>query len=210
MKQSIQKSIKKSVAMVILMCALVLPTFAQDDLSTRTLMKRSIFYVKTDGTVHKADYWSIPMGKFDFTVKRDFPGEGELAVEGAANLLFISSGYIEGNGYGERGKLSVRAVFDVMDGDTLRPIALGEIDYIYMGGKKVKLKEAAQEENLYISVETPSNKFQPKKLSINIYWLDPEWGELQHKEDVSPILAISFTKAGAQKAYKAALKAAGM
>lgn len=200
---------KKSILVSLLLLISVSFLFSQDDESSRTMMKRTVYYVKTDGSVHKADYWSIPMGLFDITVVRDFPGEGEVKVDLGANLNFISSGYIEGVGAGERGKIYVKAEFGVMDGDSLVRVSLSDVDYIYMGGKKIKPIKGA-EKDLYIMIEDPKNFVRPKRLGINVYWFDPGWGELQHKEDVYPIIAISFTEEGAKRGWAAAKKAAGM
>ena len=180
--------------------------FAQDEYAQRTLLKRTIYYVTGNGTVASANYWSIPMGNFDFTVQREYPGEGMVEVSGSANLSFISSGYIEGVGYGERGKMRVNADFCIEDGDTLKALALKDIDYIFYGGTKVKLNGGGTYD-LYLEIEDPKNKVVAKGLSIMIYKFDKDWGELKHDKDIDRIIGISFTKDGAARAYKAALDA---
>ncbi len=173
----------------------------------RSLLKRNIYYVDLKGNVAKAEYWSIPLGTFDFTVDRKYPGEGVVSVEGSANLAFISSGYIEGSGYGDRGKVSVKAEFIVADGDSSKLVKLEDIDYVFMGGTQIKLKSGETKE-LKLEIEDPKNSVQATGLSIMIWSFNKEWGELKHSKDVDRILGFSFTQAGAKAAYKAALAAA--
>jgi hypothetical protein len=197
---------KRVISATLLIVSLFIMVSAQDEYSQRTLLKRTIYFVYGNKQVEKADYWSIPLGNFDFEVMREYPGEGNVAVTGSANLSFISSGYIEGAGYGERGKINVNADFCYEDGDSLKNIELKDIDYIYYGGTKIKLKNGETKE-LYITIEDPKNKVQAKGTSIMVFKYNKDWGELKHSKDVDRVIGFSFTKDGALRAYSAALKA---
>jgi len=197
---------KKAVALFTLFLACFTPLFSQDEMKTRHMLKRTVFYVYGNGVVESADYWSLSLGKFDVTVQRDFPGEGVLPVTGSVNLSLLSSGYIEGNGYGEKGKMVVNADFAIMKDSVITPVKLDEIDYIFYGGTKIALKTGTPQE-LYLQIETPDNKAQVAGTAIKTFAIDKSFGELQFKKDVDPIIGFSFTKEGALRAYKAALAA---
>jgi hypothetical protein len=192
---------------VLISLLLVSTSFGAVDESQRSLLKRSVYYVDTMGKVAKADYWSIPLGTFDFIVNRKYPGEGVVKVDGSANLAFISSGYIEGAGYGDRGKISVKAEFATKDADSLKIVELKDIDYVSMGGTEIKLKSGETKE-LFLMIEEKDNLKQSKGLGIMIWSFNKEWGELKHSKDIDRIIAFSFTADGAKRAYKAALAAA--
>ena len=57
-------------------------------------------------------------------------------------------------------------------------------------------------------IESQNSVVQAKGMSIMVYYLNKEWGELKHKKDVKPVIGFSFTAEGAKRAYKAALAAA--
>lgn len=197
----------KKVTAAIALLFMIFPLFAQtEEYKERHLLKRMIYFVDGQGKVESAEYWSIALGNFDFKVEREYPGEGVLPVEGSANLSFISSGYIEGAGYGERGKITVAADFCVEDGDSLKVLELTDIDFIFYGSTKVKLKDGAITD-LYMTIEDPANKVQAKRTTMMVFKFDKSWGELQHEKDVDRVIGYSFTKEGAQRAYKAALAA---
>ncbi len=196
---------KKAIVLITLLFAFT--SLVADEYDQRHLMKRNIFYVTGDGTVGTAEYWSVTLGQFDFNVSREFPGEGTLPVSGSANLNFLSSGYIEGAGYGERGAIKVNADFSVASADSLVEVELDQIDFVFYGGTRVMLKEGSAAEELFLEIESPENKVQARGTSIMIYKYSEEWGELKHHKDVNNIVGFSFTREGASRAYQAALSA---
>jgi len=196
---------RKTVILISLFAAFT--TLFADQFDQRHLMKRDIYYVTGDGTVGTAEYWSVTLGQFDFSVNREYPGEGTLPVSGSANLNFLSSGYIEGAGYGERGAIKVNADFVVASADSLVEVELDQIDFVFYGGTRVMLNESDATQELYLKIESPENKVQARGTSIMIYKFDESWGELKHDKDVDNIVGFSFTRAGATRAYQAALSA---
>jgi hypothetical protein len=180
--------------------------YSQDDLKQRSMMKKTVFYAMSDGKTASADYWQLQLGKFDVKVGRKYPGEGIVPIEGEVNIALLSGGYIEGNGYGDRGKLLVNADFAVKRDGKYETVRADSIDFIYYGGTKVKLKSSDKIEDLFLQIEDPSNIYQPKRFVLGIYAMDKQFGDLRHSNDITPLIGISFTAEGAKKAYEAALK----
>ncbi len=173
--------------------------YGQGQYQTRSLLEKKIFYIYND-KIQSSKYWSIPLGTFELTLNQKFPGEGLVSFGANINFALLSSGYIEGTGYGERGKASASANYAVEDGDTLRTLEFSDIEYVYMNGSKVKLKDKKETEELYIKCD--KNKVQSKKISIMIWRFDNTFKELKHDKDIDRIIGFAFTKENALKALK--------
>lgn len=167
--------------------------------STRSLLEKKVFYI-ANGKIGSASFWALPLGKFDCTLNRYFPGEDKINIEAAVNFSLLSSGYIEGSGYGERGKATAEAQFAIQDGDTIKVIELGEIDYIYDNGKMVKLRKG-NAHPLILSCEI--NNLTIRRMKIMIWLYNKKYKELKHSKDIDMVRAFSFTKEGAVRALKA-------
>ncbi|MCL1946728.1 MAG: hypothetical protein FWF51_06200 [Chitinivibrionia bacterium] len=190
--------------MFILALALTFSTiFAQDDLRLRAMTKNTIFYATPDGKVTSADYWQMRLGNFDVTVTRKYPGEGDVKIEGSANIAFMSGGYLEGNGFGSRGKLSTQADFAVKRDGKYQTVRPDTIDYIFFGASKVKLKGLDKEEDLFVYIEDPYNTYEAKMFNLAVYVLSKNTGELTHSHDIERLSAVSFTEEGAKKGHQA-------
>ena len=177
--------------------------FAQSGMGqyqTRSLLEKKIFYVYNNKIV-SAKYWSIPLGLYPVKLTKRFPGEGMVAFEAEINFALLSSGYIEGTGYGERGKATASANFAVSEGDTLRLVEFSEIDYVYLDGKKIKLKKSSISEQLFIKCE--KNELNVKKMGIMLWNFNEQFKELKHSKDVDRVVAFAFTKEAALRALKA-------
>ena len=195
---------KKYILFFIMLSAFA-AVYSQDDFKQRSMMKKMVYYVTPDGKVASTDYWQLSLGNFEVKVQRRYPGEGMVPIEGSVNIALMSGGYIEGNGYGDRGKLAANAEFAVKRDGKYEFIRPDTIDFIYYGGTKVKLKGVNEAENLYVHIEDPYNTYQAKKFVLAVYAGNKNTGELTFVNDVSPIIGISFTAEGAKKAYQAAL-----
>ncbi len=175
-------------------------TFSQySQYSTRSLLEKKIYYV-ANGKISSASFWALPLGKFDCTLYRYFPGEDKVNIEAAVNFSLLSSGYVEGSGYGERGKTTAEAQFAIQEGDSVKILELGEIDYIYDNGKMVKPKNGAAQP-LILSCEV--NNMTIRRMKIMIWLYNKKYKELKHSKDIDMIRAFSFTKNGAIQALKA-------
>lgn len=179
------------------LCFQVFSQFAQ--YSQRSLLEKKIYYV-ANGKVASANYWSLPIGSFPVTLNRRFPGEGNIDVEAEVNFSALSSGYIEGSGYGARGKIGSEAQFAIMDADTVKDLDFNDIDYVYASGDMVKPKKG-DTQPLILSCEV--NKLTIKNMKIMIWRYDKKFSELKHSKDIDRITAFSFTKDGAYRAVKA-------
>lgn len=165
----------------------------------RALLEKDIFFL-SNGKVEHGKYWSLPLGTFECTLVRSFPGEGNVEIDANVNFSLLSSMYIEGSGYGSRGKISAEGHFAVQEGDSLKTLELNEIDYVYQNGRMVKLKDGTVK-NLYIKCE--NNKLVIKRMQIMLWVYDNKFKELKHSKDVSMVQGFSFTKNGAYSALKA-------
>jgi hypothetical protein len=178
-------------------------SFAQyGELSIRSLLEKKIYFL-ADGKVGNADYWSIPLGTFDCKLSRPFPGEGKVEFSANLNFSLISSGYIEGNGYGSRGKTNAEGYFVIDDGDSVKQLDFNDIDYIYDYGNRVVLSDG-KEHKLYVYCE--GNKNEPYGLQIMIWNYNKKFSELKHFKDFKDLSAFSFTKSGFAKAKIAQAK----
>ncbi len=185
---------------VISILAICISTYAQyGQYSQRSLLEKRVYYV-ANGKIGSAKYWSLPVGKFDCTIKRYFPGEDSVSIEAAINFALLSSGYVEGSGYGTRGKASAEAQFVIQDGEGLKELDLSDIDYVYMNGGKVKPKKSAV---CPLILKCEGNQFTIRRMKIMIWLYDKKFKELKHSKDIDMITAFSFTKEGAYRALKA-------
>lgn len=200
----------KQLLVLLFALCIVLPVAATDadGFASRTLFEKTVYIVLPEGKIEAQKYWSLPLGTAeDLVVKREYPGEGTLDITCNANLALISSGYIDGSGYGDRGKITVQAHFAIMKEGALTKIDVDSIDYVYYGGTKVKMKGADAEQELYIMVESERNKVQARGVKAMIYKKTPPHNDLTHMNDHNVVIGFSFTKEGAKRAYKAALSA---
>ncbi len=190
---------KSSVIISIILFVVISVSAQYSQYSQRSLLEKKVFYV-ANNKIGSAKFWALPLGKFDCTLNRYFPGEGKINIAAAMNFSLLSSGYIEGTGYGERGKATGEAQFAIQDGDSIKPLELGDISYVFDRGKQVKLRDGTTHP-LILNCEI--NNLTIRRMSIMIWFYDKKFGELKHSKDVPLISAFSFTKEGALRALKA-------
>jgi hypothetical protein len=167
----------------------------------RSIMERKAWYVDGDGKVHEMLYWRIFMGDYDnVKLKRTFPGHGQIEVSAGMNFQFLSSGYIEGNGASVRGKIQSLPGMRIRAGGDAQEIKLEDIDYIYDYGTRVATKDGRKGEFL---INAEGTLLEVKRFQLTEYkLLTGSFGEPELKDvkDRVPIIGLSFTKEGAQKA----------
>lgn len=195
-------------ACLLLIATLYSFSFAQvGAYSSRSLLEKKV-YVLVGKKIITSKFWSIPLGNFDCTIKKKYPGEGDVNVDCSMNLSLLSSAYIEGSGYGSRGKMTAEGHFAIRDGDTIRTIELSEIDYIFDGGLQVALTDqktyplCLKIENA-VDDKTLRGRHKIRNPQIMLWKYNKVFKELKHDKDLKGVLAISFTKQGIQKAKKA-------
>jgi hypothetical protein len=189
----------------VLTILLVFQTSFSDDLRVRAMTKNTIHYATPDGRISTADYWQLALGNFEIRVHRRYPGEGMVQIDGSANVAFMSGGYLEGNGFGTRGRLTTTAEFAVKRGDKFEIVRPDAIDYIFFGGTRVKLRDADEEEDLFVFIEDPYNTCQAKMFSLRIFSLSRNTGELDYEGIVESMTAVSFSADGARRGHQATI-----
>lgn len=143
------------------------------------LLERKVWY-RTGGTNGEAQYWALYFGDFDVTLMRKFPGEDSLPVKAGMNFSLLSSGYIEGSGYCEKGKISAEARLAVKVGTEVRGVEIDSVEAIYDFGRRIRLSDGT-DGDLVLDIEgTP---IVPRKLLLRKYKFTQVDGERSLKED---------------------------
>ncbi|HMA65058.1 MAG TPA: hypothetical protein VKO63_07670 [Chitinispirillaceae bacterium] len=169
---------------------------------SRNILEKKIFYVNNVNKTGQAKFWVIYLGGFDVNLTRKIPGEGDVPVQATVNLQLISSGYVEGNGYGTKGKVDCLPTLLFVNNGEERRVVLDSIDYIYDFGRKVQLK-TGETGDLILDIE--GNKVSAKKFIMREYKLTNYYGEeiLKEGSQESAIIAIALSQDGLVKAQKA-------
>jgi len=172
----------------------------------RSIMEKKLYYITNTGKTGEARFWAIYLGNHDCKLTRKAPGEAEKQIVASVNLQFLSSGYIEGNGYGMSGKVQSLPTMEVRDAGGDRKISIDSIDYIYDYGTKVALPGGAKGD-FVINVEGDkkiATRFLMREYKLTLYF-----GEeiLKEGSEETPISAIAFSKDGLVRAKAAQARA---
>jgi hypothetical protein len=180
---------------------------AVTSLFARSILEKRIYYLNSDGKPGVARFWAIYLGNHDCTLTRKRPGEAEKKIVASMNLQLLSSGYIEGNGYGETGKVQSLPTMHIRQGDKEDMISIDSIEYIYDFGRKVHL-HSGRDGDFVINVE--GDKKMARKFLMREYKLTKLYGEeiLKEGSEETALSAIAFSKSAIAKAKaaQAALK----
>jgi hypothetical protein len=168
----------------------------------RNILEKKTFYLNNTNKTGQARFWVIFLGTHDVKITRAIPGEGDVTVQAKVNLQLLSSGYVEGNGYGEKGKIECLPTMLLSNGQDERRIVLDSIDYLYDFGRKVRML-TGDTGSLVIDVE--GNKVVAKKFLMREYKLTQYYGEeiLKEGSQEIPLMGISLTQDGVVRAQKA-------
>jgi hypothetical protein len=168
----------------------------------RNILEKKTFYLNNTNKTGQARFWVVFLGTHDVKITRAIPGEGDVTVQANVNLQLISSGYIEGNGYGEKGKIECLPTMLLSNGQDEKRIVLDSIDYIYDFGRKVRML-SGDTGSLIIDVE--GNKVVAKKFLMREYKLTTYYGEeiLKEGSQEIPLMGMSLTQEGVVRAQKA-------
>ena len=189
---------RRSLSIILALIALTAVT----SVFARSILEKRIHYLTNDGKPGKARFWAIYLGNHDCTLTRKKPGQAEKKIVASMNLQFLSSGYIEGNGYGETGKVQSLPTMHIKTGETEDMISIDSIEYIYDFGRKVHLV-SGRDGDLVINVE--GDKKFARKFLMREYKLTKLYGEEILKEGSTeiPLSAIAFSKTAIAKAKAA-------
>ncbi len=174
--------------------------------SARSILERKLYYIDGSGKTGEARFWSIYLGSHDCRIIRKTPGQQDKEIKATMNLQFLSSGYIEGNGYGPGGKVQSLPTMEIRDANGERKIDIDSIDFIYDYGSKIQLKSGARGDFI-INVEGDkkiANRFLIREFKLTMYY-----GEeiLKEGADETSLKAIAFSKEGLARARSAQAQA---
>ncbi len=188
---------KIGIAAALVLAVMAGSVSAQSEFQARGLLQKKVWFMVSGKVADTASYWSMHLGRYECVVNQDFPGEGSVAVKANFDFNLLSSMYIEGYGYGDRGKIVQRAEYAIGDSASSTIIEVDSIDYVYGWGGKVHMK-SGKDMGLVVQVQT--NTMVPFGLSIDTWTFNKEMGELKKNKSVEAVSAFSFTKEGAQRA----------
>jgi len=201
----------KKAVLILAIFAVFSAIFAQGEFRQRAMTQSTVHFSRADGSVSTADFWQLKLGRFEVNLTRRFPGEGDVAITGNVNMMFMSGGYLEGNGAGSRGIIrDVTAEFAVKRDGRFMTVRQDAIEYIFANGNGVKLIDTQEEEDLYIIIESERNVFHPRDFSLSVFGRTPNPGELAHQRDIDDITSIAFTAERARKGHQATLADAAL
>lgn len=185
------------VAVVSVLSVLGLAAFVQ----ARSILEKTVYYI-SNGSIGSCKYWTLHLGTHDVKLQRKFPGEDMGPVDARVNLSLVSSGYVEGNGYGDKGKVQCRADLAVKVNGVAEPVPVDSIDYVFDSGRQIKLLNGKRGA-MVISVE--GFPVTAPHLQLWTFNMGKVYGEevLKKSNDIM-ISAFSFSKEGIARAQKEA------
>ncbi len=168
----------------------------------RNILQKKMFYLSSDNKQGQALYWVVYLGNFDCKLTRKFPGEPAQPIDASMNFQYISSGYVEGNGYSAKGKVDCLPTMVINNNNGERQITSDSIDFIYDYGQKVQLLNGETGE-LIINAE--GDKKLAKRFLMREYKLTMYYGEeiLKEGSTETPLAAFAYSKEGLARAVKA-------
>ena len=180
---------------------------AAGSVSAKSLLEKPIFFFNPDiNKIDSAKYWKVFVGSYSGTLERKFPGLDSMKVTCDLNLTLLSSGYVEGYGYTNKGRVDCEAAIMAEGGNESRKVALDSVEYVFNNGQSMKIKNGPVV-NLALDVEGTKITIH-KKMTLTKYRLQivDEDRNLKPAGDVV-VTWFAFSKsaaAAAQKADKAA------
>ena len=182
--------------------ALALLAFVAVQPYARSILEKKMYYLNNTGKPGEARFWTIFMGNHDCKLMRKSPGQPEKEIVASMNLQLLSSGYVEGNGYGVSGKVQSLPTMEMKTPEGDRKISIDSIECIFDFGAKVMLK-TGEVGDFIINVE--GDRKMAKKFLMREFKLTNYFGEeiLKEGAEEMPLSAIAFSKEGLAKAKKA-------
>ncbi len=173
---------------------------------SRSIMERRMWYATPDNTTGEVRFWSVYLGLInDVPLERRIHGHGTIAVNAALNFQFLSSGYIEGNGFSNHGRVECLPTMMISNENGERRVVLDSIDYIYDFGHKVTLING--EKGKFV-VSAEGYPVEPNRFVLRRYNLRRLHGEeiLDNTAEEIVISAMAFSRQGIQRAVKEPLE----
>jgi hypothetical protein len=167
-----------------------------------SMIAKSMFYL--NGATNKtgeASYWKIYLGQPECSLDRKYPGEPMKKITVGINLNFLSTGYISGGGFSDKGKIDCSPVMKIKVDTVLRELSIDSINCIYDFGRKVRTT-AGVIGDFIIDIE--GNRITADQFTLTEYKTpsDTTDKELSRNGDDIPLSACAFTKEGIAWAIK--------
>ena len=185
----------------VLLAGLLLALFTVQPFA-RSILEKKMYYITNTGKTGMARFWTVFLGNHDCKIQRKAPGQAEKEIVASMNLQLLSSGYIEGNGYGESGKVQSLPLMEIRTSEGDLKINIDSILCIYDYGTKVILNSGATGEFI-INVE--GDRKIARKFLMREFKLTNYFGEeiLKEGSEETLLSAIAFSKEGLAKAQQA-------
>jgi len=166
-------------------------------LSARTMEERTIYYI-SGGVIGSTDFWSLFLGNHECTIYKEYPGEGIVSVDASLNISMVPSGYIQANGYSDRGKIELAGQLICVNKGDSSVVPLDSLDFVSHGGRQVRAINGVPGD---LVVEASGAFLVLKKMKLQLYKLVDEFGDKVLKSaGTVPVTAVSYSKAGIQRA----------
>jgi len=166
------------------------------------LLEKRAYYV-TKAKSGELVFWVIFLGGYDCSLIRKYPGEDSLPIKATVNYSMLSSGYIEGNGYSNKGKIASTAKLAIKDASGMRDVPMDSVDAIYDYGRKIRLSDGTEGEVL---LDIEGSMSPAKKALLRGYKFTERDGEKSLKEDPTlsdvPLYGFAFTKEAYERLKK--------
>lgn len=168
----------------------------------RNILEKKMYYLTNTNQKGQARFWTIYLGNHDCKVKRKYPGEPEAIIDASINLQYLSSGYIEGNGYSAKGKIDCMPTMKLRNTSGERNVTSDSIDFFFDFGRKVQLING---ENGDLILDVEGDQKAANRFLMREYKLTEYFGEeiLKEGSEETPLRALSFSKEGLERAIKA-------
>lgn len=164
--------------------------------SARTFLERRMWYVDADGRIADILHWRIVLGNHEVTLRRRIVGHGEIPVESNMMFQMISSGYIEGVGHSQHGRVGAQPAMMLREaGGQGERVLLDSIAYIYDYGTKVVMRNGRRGD-FYMHLE--GRDLDIPRFGLTTLAVVGE--ELRVTSQEMPIVAIAFSQEFAQQA----------
>jgi hypothetical protein len=147
-------------------------------------------------------YWKIYLGNYPLSIRDNEFDTTAATYQADVNLTLFSSGYIDGSGYGNNGKISCVGKFVNDSNGTSRTLDFDSISYINKNGSVVRYQHAPTSD-VFIDIE--GNRLVLKKKMTLTKYLSTGDDEIRNLKSIGevPVTFFAFSKAAYSEAIKA-------
>jgi hypothetical protein len=169
----------------------------------RTLLEKKIFFMNPETKkIDSCSYWKIYLGTYSLSIKDNEFDTAAIPYLANVNLTLFSSGYIDGAGYGQNGKITCLGKFATDSSGTVTNLNFDSIDYINKSGSSVRYHKLPPA-NVFVAIGE-NRLVLKKKMTLTKYISsgEDEISSLTSTGEV-PVTFFAFSKAAYSEAVKA-------